>query len=59
MDPKDQDHEAKLFLGAPEHVQKLFKEAKRVRRVADRKLWWSANKPPIKPEEEQPGGMAG
>jgi hypothetical protein len=55
--PDDQDHEANLFSDAPEHVRSLFKEAKKVRRLADRKSWWNARQsaaseqPPAKSEE--------
>ena len=55
--PKDSpsDHEANLFTSAPEHVKRLFTEAKRVRRLADRKAWWNQNqKQPSAAEHERP-----
>jgi hypothetical protein len=40
--PKDSpaDFEANLFAGSSEKAKELYRESKRVRRLADRKSWW-------------------
>lgn len=45
--PKDSpsDHEANLFIGSSSKARELFKEAKRVRRLTERKLWWNSRQP--------------
>jgi hypothetical protein len=57
--PKDSpaDQEAGLFIGSSAKAQELFAEAKRVRRLADRKAWWNQNRPqPSAAERERPIG---
>jgi hypothetical protein len=51
--PQDipEDHEANLFSGASEKAKQLFTESKRVRRAAERRLWWQQNKPKGPPPE--------
>jgi hypothetical protein len=57
--PKDSpaDHENGLFIGSSDRAQELYKEAKRVRRLSERKAWWNQNqKQPSAAEHERPVG---
>jgi predicted small metal-binding protein len=44
-DKSNKDSSDELFRNAPDHVKKLHKESKKLRREVKRKLWWDKNNP--------------